>query len=149
MAMKITDALLAEHMVFHQLFDHLERTLPRVRTLAEVHALADLLEAMLDSHSKVEDELIIEPLEHCFEQIGQQETFHQEHQEIDASLKRARQCRTLRESRRLLLTAVIESRKHFDKEERIIFPMAERVLKSRTLSALGESWKQRRRAIGH
>ena len=37
-------------------------------------------------------------------------------------------------------------RKHFDKEERIVFPMAERVLKAKTLSDLGAEWLKKREA---
>ena len=39
------------------------------------------------------------------------------------------------------------SRGHFDQEERLIFPMAEKLLKGRTLTALGESWAEKRKAI--
>ncbi|MFT5490368.1 MAG: hypothetical protein ACI8V5_000715, partial [Limisphaerales bacterium] len=31
--MKITEALLAEHVVFHNLFDHLEKALPKAETV--------------------------------------------------------------------------------------------------------------------
>ena len=34
--MKITDALFAEHMVFHNMFDHIETTVPKLKTLASV-----------------------------------------------------------------------------------------------------------------
>jgi len=145
-AMKITEILLAEHAVFHNLFDHIEKTSPRLKTLAEVKSLAALLESVLRAHSLTEDELLIEPLEHCFEQIGQRETFHDEHEEIDDTLLDLQRTRDLKTARRLLLGAVTASRKHFDKEERIVFPMAERVLNARTLSALGERWVLRRNA---
>jgi hemerythrin-like domain-containing protein len=145
--MKITEALLAEHVVFHSLFDHLETALSRIQTLAEVKVLAELLESMLEAHSKVEDVLIVEPLEHCLEQLGQGEGLRQEHEEIDASLRRVAGSRSLKEARRLLLAAVVFSRQHFDREERVIFPMAEKLLKSHTLTALGESWAEKRKAI--
>ena len=147
MAMKITEALAAEHVVFHSLFDHLETALPRLRTLAEVKVLAEVLAFLLDAHSRVEDALIVEPLEHCFEQLGQTETMSQEHQEIDHSLTQVSKSRSLKEARRLLLQAVLFSRNHFDQEERLIFPMAEKLLKGKTLTALGESWAEKRKAI--
>jgi hypothetical protein len=34
--MKITEILMAEHAVFHNLFDHIEATVPKSKTLAEV-----------------------------------------------------------------------------------------------------------------
>jgi hemerythrin-like domain-containing protein len=144
--MKITEALLAEHVVFHNLFDHIETTLPKLKTLGEVHALAGVLEATLEAHSQVEDQLLIEPLGHCFAQISQQETFHDEHEEIDEQLKAALNCRTLKTARRLLLNVVVASRNHFDKEERLVFPMAEKALNSRTLTTLGETWMRQRKA---
>ena len=147
--MKITEALLAEHVVFHNLFDYLERTAPKLKTVAEARSLACLLESLLKTHSDVEEELLVEPLDHCLEQIGHCETFHQEHEEIDENLKRAQTARNLKQGRALLLAAVVSSRKHFDKEERIVFPLAEKLLKSRTLTDLWTAWTdQRNRKTG-
>src|ERR1035437_7269326 len=142
--MKITEALLAEHLVFHSMFDHVEAMAPRLRTLAEVKSLAALMERLLKAHSDTEDELFIGPLEHCFEQLGQRDAFLEEHQEIDTSLKHLQQAKQLKSARQLLLSAVSYSRKHFDKEERIVFPMAERVLNAKTLKALGQQWMEQR-----
>ena len=144
--MKITNILRAEHTVFHHLFDHIEATAPRLKTLAEVKSLALLMDKVMSPHSQTEDELFIEPLEHCFEQIGHRELFHQEHEAIEHSLQGARKARNLKQARQLLLSAVTASRKLFDKEERIVFPLAERVLKAKTLSSLGAEWMKRREA---
>jgi hemerythrin-like domain-containing protein len=86
----------------------------------------------------------MEPLEHYFDQIGQQETFHEEHEEIEEALTQALAAKTLKEAKRILLGAMAKCRDHFDKEERIVFPMAERVLKAKTLKELGEAWLRRR-----
>jgi len=142
--MKITEALFAEHLVFHSMFDHIEAAAPRLKTLAEVKSLATLMEQLLRTHSDTEDDLFIGPLEHCFEQIGQRDAFLEEHREIDDSLRNVQAARQLKKARQLLLSAVSYSRKHFDKEERIVFPMAERVLNAKTLSALGQQWMEQR-----
>ena len=145
--MKITEALFAEHLVFHSMFDCIEAAAPRLKTLAEVQSLARLMEQLLRAHSDTEDELFIGPLEHCFEQLGQRDAFLEEHREIDDSLRSIQETRQLKKARQLLLSAVSYSRKHFDKEERIVFPMAERVLNGKTLTALGQKWiEQRARA---
>ena len=144
--MKITDALLAEHAVSKNLSDHLDRTLPRLKTLAEVKAVAAPLEAVLAAHSAAEDVLLIAPLEHCLSQLGQQENFHQEHETIDAHLRQLRAIKDLKQARKLLLAAVAYSRTHFDKEERILFPLAEKALKAKTLTTLGADWMQQRQA---
>jgi hemerythrin-like domain-containing protein len=145
--MKITEALLAEHLVFHSMFDHIEAMAPRLKTLVEVKSLAALLESLLKAHSDTEDELFIGPLEHCFEQLGQRDAFLEEHQEIDVSLKNLQQAKQFKTARQLLLAAVAYSRKHFDKEERIVFPLAERVLKTKTLTALGQIWMEQRTRV--
>src|SRR5579859_3620168 len=85
--MKITEALFAEHLLFHNMFDQLEVMIPALKTLPEIKALALLMESLLRAHSKTEDDLFMGPLEHCFEQIGQRESFHEEHVEIDDNLK--------------------------------------------------------------
>jgi hemerythrin-like domain-containing protein len=146
--MKITEALFAEHLVFHNMFDHIEAASPKLKTLAEVKSLAALMEQLLKEHSDTEDELFIGPLEHCFEQLGQRDAFLEEHQEIDVSLKNVRVAKDFKKARQLLLSAVSYSRKHFDKEERIVFPLAERVLNTKTLTTLGHRWMEQRARSG-
>ena len=145
--MKITDALVAEHGVFHGLLDYLESAAARYKTLAEIKAAAGVFESALEPHSKVEDELFIEPLEHCIDQIGQQKTFHEEHDAIEKIFKDLRAARRVSTARRLLQEAVTACRKHFDKEERLVFPMAEKVMNNRTLTQLGTEWLERRKAV--
>ena len=144
--MKITEALLAEHVVFHNIFDYIEHVLPDVKTLAEVKSLAELMESLLLAHGKAEEDLVFAPLDHCLEQIGQRDVFHEEHHEIDASLLRVKAAKRLAEARCLLSMAVLASRKHFDREERIVFPLAERVMKKETLTELGKVWMKQRDA---
>lgn len=145
--MKITEALAAEHIVFHNLFDHLEAALPAIQTLGEVKGLAALLESLLKAHAHTEDDLFLGPLEHCFEQIGQRERFIEEHKEMDGNLQRVQEATRTEAAKRLLLKAVAHSRKHFDMEERIVFPMAERVFKAETLETLGREWMTQRQKV--
>ena len=144
--MKITEALIAEHGVFHGLFDYIERTAPSLKTLAEIKAVAGLLDATLEPHSRVEEELFIEPLDHCMDQLGQTQNFHGEHEEIEATLDGIQQAKSAKAARALLLKTVLACRRHFDKEERSVFPMGERLLKAKTLNTLGSEWQKRREA---
>lgn len=145
--MKITEALLAEHQVFHTMFDHIDAAAPKLKTVAEVKSMAELMESMLKAHSDTEDDLFLGPLEHCFEQIGQRDSFITEHQEMDGNLQLVQQATRLKEAQQLLLAAVAHSRRHFDREERIVFPMAENVLNAKTLSELGQSWMEQRTRV--
>jgi hemerythrin-like domain-containing protein len=142
--MKITEALFAEHLVFHTLFDHVERTAPKLKSVAEIKAVAALMDAVLLAHSKTEDDLLIGPLEPSFEQIGQRATFHHEHELIEQNLALVQKVKQVKTARQLLLATVLMCRSHFDKEERIVFPMAEKVLKTKTLTELGQTWVKQR-----
>jgi hemerythrin-like domain-containing protein len=142
--MKITEILMAEHAVFHNLFDHVEATVPQLRTLAEVKSLGQIITKLIEPHSHTEDELFIEPLEHCFDQLGQKETFHEEHELMDQALAQVQTARSLKTAKAQLLGAVSALRTHFDMEERIVFPLAERILKTRTLTELGAEWLKKR-----
>ena len=142
--MKITEALLAEHLVFHNMFDHIEATAAKLKTISEVKAVAAVMESMLKAHSDTEDDLFLGPLEHCFEQIGQRDAFIEEHQEMDGNLLRVQQSTRLKEAQQALLAAVAHSRRHFDREERVVFPLAENVLKEKTLGELGQAWMDQR-----
>jgi len=142
--MKITEVLMAEHAVFHNLFDHIEATVPRLNTVDEVKSLATLVDKVMAPHTKTEDDLFIEPLEHCFDQIGQNETFHAEHRHIEEMLAFVQKAQKLEDAKKILLGAIAASRDHFDREERIVFPLAERVLKAKTLSDLGKEWLRKR-----
>jgi hemerythrin-like domain-containing protein len=146
LTMKITEALLAEHVVFHNIFDHIERVVPKLKTLGEVVGWAELMENLLLAHGKAEEDLVFAPLNHYLEQIGQRDSFEHEHREIDNSLLRVKTAKRLPEARQLLLRAVTASRKHFDREERIVFPLAEKVMKKETLVELGKVWMKQRDA---
>jgi len=139
-AMKITEALLAEHLVFHSMFDHIETLAPGLKTLGELKAVAAVLGTMLKVHADTEDDLFLGPLGHCFEQIGQRDSFLEEHQEMDAGLQLVQSASRVKEAQELLLAAIRHSRRHFDREERIVFPMAERLLNQSTLEQLGQAW---------
>jgi hemerythrin-like domain-containing protein len=145
--MKITQALLAEHVVFHNIFDYVERAIPGLKTLGEIRTLSSFLESMLEVHALMEDELLIEPLESCLCQLAQHENFHDEHEAIDKNLEAIRTTRSVAVAKRLLLKAVALSRSHFDKEERIVFPLAEKLLSSNTLLLLGKRWEEERQLL--
>ena len=142
--MKITEALLAEHLVFHSMFDQIEAQAPLLKSLAEVKVMAGLIEVMLKAHSDTEDELFLGPLEHCFEQMGQRDSFLEEHDEMNHGLRMVQDATRIVEAKRLLLGAVAHSRRHFEREERIVFPLAEQVLKEATLAELGQAWMDQR-----
>jgi hemerythrin-like domain-containing protein len=137
--MRITEALVAEHVVLRSLFDHIESKLNRLGAL-ELRTLVDLLEAMLMAHAETETNLAYAALDQVLADKGQLERLHQDHHEIDARLKATRQMDSLPEARRLLRSVLAGAREHFEAEELGVFPLIERTLGGETLTRLGEAW---------
>jgi hemerythrin-like domain-containing protein len=137
--MTITETLTAEHRVFRDLFDQMAQLVPSLQTLGELRALARLTEGLLRAHSRVEEESLFAALDHCLEHLAQREVFFQQHKEIDARLGRIRRTSRVAEARRLLLGAMAFSRQHFEREEAVLFPLAEQVMKAETLTELAKA----------
>lgn len=142
--MKITDAFIAEHAVLYAQLDHLEHAIPAAKTAGEIKAMAALLDAALRTHAALEDELLFNGLEPGFDQMGKLEKIHLEHDAICKGLDQVRISRTLADARRRLLNVVHLTRKEFDLEDRVIFKMAEELLREETLVKLGRGWARQR-----
>jgi hemerythrin-like domain-containing protein len=142
--MKITDAFIAEHAVLYAQLDHLENAIPAAKTAGEIKAMAGLLEAALRTHAELEDELLFNGLEPGLDQMGKLEKVQHEHDAICHALERIRQTRTLKEAQRRLLSVVHLTRKEFDLEDRVIFRLAEEILRPDTLHKLGKAWAKLR-----
>ena len=142
--MKITDAFIGEHAVLYAQLDHLEHAVPAARTVGEVKAMAALLEAALRSHAELEDDLLFNGLEPGLDQMGKLEKVQHEHDAICKGLEQVRVSRTLKDAQRRLLNVAHLTRKEFDLEDRIIFRMAEDLLREDTLRDLGRQWARRR-----
>src|SRR5262245_5944536 len=142
--MKITDAFVAEHAVIHTQLDHLEHAVPKAATLGEVKVMAALLEAALRPHAELEDELLFDGLEPGLDQMGKLEKVQHEHGAICKGLESVRQARSRQDACRRLLNVVHLARKEFDLEDRVIFRLAEEILRAETLEKLGKAWARRR-----
>ena len=133
----ITDTLIAEHRVFTDLFDQIESLLPNLTTPAEVKLLATLVERLLQSHADVEKNLAFAALDHMLNDKRSLDRMHQDHHEIDGSLRRVQAAPNFKEACRLLQKAIAASRVHFQYEEQSVFPQVEQVLHQDALTALG------------
>jgi hemerythrin-like domain-containing protein len=141
--MKITEALVAEHTTFLTVFDQIERVLPSLATQTEVSTMASMVEGLLESHAKTETNMAYLALDHVLEQNGELKRMHQDHREIDDRLRMVHTAKTCAVARKLLKSALLASREHFQLEERSVFPFIEKVLQQDTLAELGQSWLQR------
>lgn len=138
--MKITETLVAEHAVFRNVFDSIERTLPKIRSLAEIKLIASLVESMLVRHAEAENDIAFLAVDHTLAEQGHLSSMHEEHNEIDVSLKQVQAATKVAEAKRLLKFAMLASRAHFKSEERKVFPLVEKVLKDDTLIKLNQAY---------
>lgn len=137
--MTITDSLIVEHFVFEGLFDRIETLLPGLEQLNEVKLLGDLVEHLLEEHGDQEENLAYAALDQLLADRGQLDGLYQDHQEIDLHLTAIKAARTLPEARRLLQKAIRASRKHFQREEHLIFPEFEKAFQAETLAELARA----------
>ena len=138
--MKITELLTVEHTVYLGVFDQIERVLPSLSTPSEVRTMANIVEGLLEGHAARESNLAYLALDHVLAEKGHLERMHQDHHEIDSRLKKVQGAGTCAEARRLLQDTLRASREHFHLEEKVVFPIMEKLLQPETLTALGRSW---------
>lgn len=140
--MKITEVLVTEHRIFAGVFAQIERALPRLATLTEVRTLAGVVEGMLADHGATETELAYLALDHVLHDQGRLARLHQEHEEIDASLREAQVADDCARARTLLAAALRAIRDHMVFEERQVFPLLDRALRPETLTELAGIWSR-------
>jgi hemerythrin-like domain-containing protein len=138
----ITKILIMEHTVFCDVFDQIERILAGTKSADEVKALASVVEGLLVSHAETETNLAYSVLDHALADKGSLDRLHQDHHEIDDQFQRIHRTTNPAEAQRLLKKALLATREHFHREEKIIFPVLEKTLQPDTLRSLGGKWME-------
>ena len=144
----ITDALTSEHALFCEMFEEIVRLLPDLRTVPEVRVLSRLVEGVLLRHANVEQNLAFAALDHALAEKGQLARLHQDHHEIDQRLHQATLARKFPEAIRLLKAGLAASRRHFRREEKMVFPLFQKLFKAAELEALGSRGSPSASALG-
>ena len=131
----ITNALVGEHSAFLTVFNQIERLLPRLSRLEEVKMLAELVEGSLLEHASKEESLASVALEHVPKDREVVASLHQDHHEIDHLLALIKSADGVATGRQFLKAALESSCKHFQWDEKLLFPLIEKTLKRGTASA--------------
>lgn len=143
--MNIIDVLLGEHGAMYPQFDLLEQTLPEVSSTSEIKVQAELLAAVVQSHSAMEDDLLFAALELP---LGAESPalvgMRMMHEDIDRGFEELRRAEDVVVARDAVLGVIGLARQHFLGEEESLFPTARRVLDHDTLDRLGAIWAERR-----
>lgn len=142
--MKITDALLGEHAMLYDLFDYMRDTALQSDDVQVIRAAVSVLDQLLLSHARVEEDLLFPRLEPHLGQMGPLAVMRDEHREIDnllEAIKRESDIGALKSSIGQLLAL---AHGHFQKEEQVLFAMARRFLDDAELTEIGDQWAARR-----
>ena len=143
--MKIIDALLGEHGAFNALFNAIEKLADTGGDLAQIESAMAVLAAEVSSHAGLEEELLFPALEPHLANDELIVEMRAEHDEIEAGLERIEDARDIQEAVDAIRETLGIARRHFQKEERVLYPLAQQLLDDETLTRLGEVWAATRR----
>ncbi|MGA3181362.1 MAG: hemerythrin domain-containing protein [Verrucomicrobiota bacterium] len=146
--MTITELLRTEHAAFNPILKEIETALPGVATLGELRILITIMAGFLHQHGQKEEELLCPALDQMRGARGQMEELTQEHGELDQQIREVAKSMDLSKARQQLGQLIEDVRQHFEHEERDLFPLAEEVLQTDTLAALGCTAGQTARVAG-
>ena len=145
--MNITQALLGEHGVFYAQFKHLEQTLQMATNASQVQGQVTLLAAALETHARLENDLLFNALDAHLSGMGPLTVMRAEHQDIEGTLAQVAQVQDLSRAQGLVQRLLQIARAHFSKEEQVLFPLAEQTLDAATLQRLGAQWAEQRGVV--
>ena len=145
--MKLTDALRGEHAIIYELFDYVRDTSAKSDALEEVRGAVLVLERLLLSHARVEEDLLFPNLEPHLGQAGPLAVMRAEHQEIDDLIALAKEEKAVGALKSVIGQLLELAYGHFQKEEMVLFTMAQQFLDEATLTELGDQWAAHRKVI--
>ncbi len=138
--MKLTNALLGEHAVIYELFDYLRDTILKSDDIRDIHCAIAVVERLLVSHARIEEDLLFPRLEPHLGQMGPLAMMRAEHRAIDDLLEAARRATDIAALKSAIGQLLDLVHDHFQKEETVLFPMARQCLDAATLTDLGDQW---------
>ncbi len=147
--MRLTDALIVEHAVLRTVFNQIENIIQAIDDISVLKSFGTMIEKLLQQHGDVEGHMLFVTLDHALANAGQLDKMSQEHGEMDDRLGKIQEVDNARDARRLLRAAMGFSRRHFDNEEKKVFPLVHERLTDQTLKALGEAWHLKKTVLQH
>ncbi len=145
--MKLTDALLGEHAVLHDLFGHVRETAAKSGDIGEIRSAVAVLERLLVTHARLEESLLFSQLDSHLGQMGPLAVMRAEHRGIDDLLAAAGSAPDIAALKATVNELLDLAQGHFRKEEGVLFGMAEQFLGEAVLSELGDQWATARGVI--
>ncbi len=144
--MQLTDALLGEHGAFYMLFNQVEDIATIEGAMAQIRAATTVLATMVDSHAKIEEDLLFTALSpYLGQDAGPLAVMTAEHREMEQLLGQIEDVDEVEQAVYWVADALSAARSHFRKEEEVLFPMARRILGADALTKLGTDWARTRK----
>ena len=143
--MRLTDALRGEHGVFYAWFDQIETLLSEKAPVDVLRAQARALAGALVPHAELENTLLFAALEPKIGPMGPLAVMRHEHEEIEAGIGAAAEEQDATVLAQKLSASLALARDHFNKEEQVLYPMAEQQLDDGELVSLAREWATSRR----
>jgi hemerythrin-like domain-containing protein len=122
----------------------LRDTILKSSTIGDIHGAGAIVERLLVSHARIEEDLLFSRLEPHLGRMGPLAVMRSEHHEIEDLLETARQETDIAALKSVIGQLLELAHGHFQKEERVLFAMARQCLDEATLSELGHQWAARR-----
>lgn len=142
---KLTDALLGEHAVLYALCDYMRDTVLSRENAEDTREAVAVLERLLSSHARIEEDLLFPRLEDYLGPAGPLAVMRDEHRRIDEVLEAASKAGDS-ESLKILVRQLLDMvHIHFQKEEQVLFGMAQQALGEAALAELGGQWAASRK----
>jgi len=138
----VIDGLMGEHGAFYVQLDYLQRLSQEGATPGRLKAFFTVIAAGLSSHAWMEEHLVFDVLERKFEL---RDTIHNEHEVIHTLLSQFAGLQDPSEVASLLSQTAQAVRRHFENEEKTLFPGARRVMEEARLVELGARWAEQRK----
>ncbi len=138
--MKLTNALLGEHAVIYELFDYVRDTILNSDDIRDIRGAVAVVERLLVSHARIEEDLLFSRLEPHLGQMGPLAMMRDEHRAIDELLEAARRETDIAALKSAIGELLDLAHDHFQKDETVVFPMARQCLDEATLTDLGDQW---------
>ena len=142
--MKLIDALLGEHGTQYLLIDKIDSIVSSAKSMDEIQCAIAILSAVIGAHSRLEDDLLEPALEHHLGKTGPLAGMRAEHEEIKRALQQIEGTKRLDEGTDRVGQLIDLIRDHFQKEETVLFRVAEQVLSEDTQIQLGAAWAKER-----
>jgi len=140
--MNIIDAIRVEHGLFYYLFDWIRNQSVANPTAFKVNGSVHMLVRVMESHSKLEEELLFSALEPRLGTLGPASVIvhRDEHRKMEKYFSDAMQHNSSTVGG--LMEAIDFAKRHFKQEEDKLFSLAVRLLSASHLERLGKCWSE-------